>query len=263
MTESIQVNPARRDQIKMVQITDPHIFAEADDRFEGVDTKATLQTVIQAINDLQQQPDLILATGDLVHDGVENAYLRLREQLLQLTPLVFCIPGNHDQPALLHALLNQDNIHTTKTVECGAWTILMLDSYLPGSHNGLLHQDELAFLRDALVQTAGQHVFLCLHHPPVSVHSPWMDSMMLENPNEFFAIIDDFSHIRGVLWGHIHQPFAMERNGVHLLGTPSTCLQFTPGTERFIRADNPPAYRELLLQADGTIETSIRYVIQH
>lgn len=53
------------DPALLVQLSDSHLFAEADGTLLGMNTRESLQKVIELV--LRQQPriDLILATGDL------------------------------------------------------------------------------------------------------------------------------------------------------------------------------------------------------
>jgi len=199
----------------------------------------------------------VLVTGDLVHDPVTRAYERLLEKLLLLKAPVFCILGNHDHPDLMHRILNTENISTSKVLEAKQWVILLLDSFSANTHAGRLHERELRFLQQELTRTTDKHVFICLHHPPVSIDSPWMDAMMLENPDDLFAVVDKFNHVRGILWGHIHQEFSSERNKVLLFASPSTCVQFTPQATEYMKDNQPPGFREIRLGSNGSIKTEV------
>jgi Icc protein len=42
---------------------------------------------------------------------------------------------------------------------------------------------------------------------------------------------------------------------VRVMTTPSTCVQFAPGSAKFAIDPRPPGYRRLTLHADGRIET--------
>ena len=81
--------------------------------------------------------------------------------------------------------------------------------------------------------------------------------MQLRNGPAFFDIIDRFSNVRAILWGHVHQEFDGVRNGVRLLATPSTCFQFLPASENFALDTRPPGYRALTLHADGRLDTDV------
>jgi Icc protein len=158
----------------------------------------------------------------------------------------------------MHECLNRDGISTCKVVAAGAWRLLLLDTWEQGTHGGRLSPAELDFLRERLAALNGYWFLIALHHPPVSIDSPWMDAMGLANPGDFFAIIDACPAVRGVVWGHIHQDFYRCRRGVHLFGTPSTCVQFLPGADHYVRDVRPPGFRELELNADGSLESRIR-----
>ncbi len=67
-------------------------------------------------------------------------------------------------------------------------------------------------------------------------------------------------NVRAVLWGHVHQHFEGERNGVRLMSTPSTCAQFLPRSDGFAIDRRPPGYRWLELRDDGTIATDVVWV---
>jgi Icc protein len=44
------------------------------------------------------------------------------------------------------------------------------------------------------------------------------------------------------------------------MSTPSSCIQFAPGSECFKADDQPPGYRWLDLYSDGRIETAVSRV---
>lgn len=241
----------------IIQITDTHIFADPAERFDGVDCTATLQATLAAIQAAERQPDIILLTGDLVHDPDADAYERLGELLTEAPAPVYCLPGNHDHPATMQMHLHTPPVRHDKHVLLDSWQILLLDSWLPNEHAGRLAQAELEWLHRTLAAHRDRHALITLHHPPIAIGSPWMDAMALQNPDDFFAVIDKYDHVRGVVWGHIHQVSESERRGVKLLGSPSTCLQFKPHTETYQVDDLAPGYRWLELSDDGNMATGV------
>lgn len=245
------------DYIELIQLTDTHIFSNPETTFDGIDTSASLQQVINLARNTHWPPDAILLTGDLVHDPVPEAYERLAEILETIELSVFCIPGNHDDPALLKEILNQHNISTPGAIHFENWIVLMLDSFLHNTHSGRLDASELQLLDEQLEANKNKHVLVCLHHSPVSINSPWMDKMSLQNPEELFSILDKYSQVRAVLWGHIHQEFNSERNHVKLFAAPSTCVQFMPGVDHYAKDNQTAGYRHLRLFNSGKIETLV------
>jgi 3',5'-cyclic-AMP phosphodiesterase len=98
----------------------------------------------------------------------------------------------------------------------------------------------------------------CQH--PVEMRSRWLDTVGLANADALFGIVDRHPQVRGIAFGHVHQALDTVRNGVRILATPSTCSQFLPGSDDFAIDNQPPAYRKLLLHADGRIETDVVWV---
>ena len=135
-------------------------------------------------------------TGDLVHDPVQTAYLLLLEQLQRLDAPVFCLPGNHDDPLLMERVLNDGNVSTCKTIAINQWLVLMVNSYLAGTHAGRLDESEIQWLQKQLRVFVNHPVLIALHHHPVVINSPWMDAMMLENPQVFLQVLESFPDVR-------------------------------------------------------------------
>lgn len=245
------------ENVVLIQITDLHIFTNTDDEFGGVNTARSLQEVLQLIKHRHPHYDLMLATGDLVQIPEISAYDNVLEQLRTVNGPVYCIPGNHDDPDMMLRMFNTGNIHFIPKVVADNWKIVFLNSYKPATHSGFLPANELKALHRELADDHVSHVLICLHHHPVSIGSDWMDSMMLENSEDLFATMDQHDHIRGMIWGHIHQEFSAIRNNVLLLGTPSTCAQFLPEAKQYGVDEKQPGYRWLILRNDGSIDTGI------
>ena len=151
MSKHFKIKPSHQDYVELLQITDTHIFADEKERFDDVDTKVSLNDVLNLARDNDWPVDALLATGDLVHDARTIAYERLLEVFTSIKEPVFCIPGNHDSPILMHQLLNTQNVHTSKSIEIGSWLVIMLDTFLLNTHAGQLQQQELDLL-DALLE---------------------------------------------------------------------------------------------------------------
>ena len=85
------------DPVLLVQLSDSHLFADADGSLLGLKTAQSLQQVIDLVRAEQPQIDGLLATGDLTQDGSVEAYQRFRTLTAPLAPFGRWIPGNHDQ----------------------------------------------------------------------------------------------------------------------------------------------------------------------
>ena len=101
-----------------------------------------------------------------------------------------------------------------------------------------------------------------MHHHPIPIHSKWMDELGLQNPQDFLQIVNKQANIKGIIFGHIHQAFDETHNTIRFIGSPSTCTQFKSGEDNAIISDLLPAYREITLEANGSIKTNIQYIQQ-
>ena len=147
-----------------------------------------------------------------------------------------------------------------RAIDLGKWLVLLLDSVVPFKVHGNLEQTELDYLERMLTDNPDKHLMIMLHHQPVLVGSEWIDQYILRNAEAFFAIVDRFPNVKAVVWGHVHQDFNSERNGVKLIATPSTCVQFKPNCDDFTVDTLMPGYRWFDLNDNGSFATGIERV---
>jgi Icc protein len=245
--------------MRLLQFTDPHLYADRQGRLRGVETLAALHKVIEHAQANHWPCDGILATGDLVQDD-PGGYATFREVFDSLGVPIYCIPGNHDDLPAMRAALTAAPYQMGGTIRNGAWQVVLLDSCIDGEAGGHLSATSLDALDRALTAGRDLHALVCLHHQPIPMGSRWLDQVGLANGPDFLATLDRHRNVRGVLWGHVHQAYDGDRKGVEFMSTPSTCAQFLPGSEHFELDRRPPGYRWLELGADGTISTRVVWV---
>jgi Icc protein len=247
------------DPALLVQLSDSHLFAEADGTLLGMNTRDSLQKVIELVRLQQPRIDLIVASGDISQDGTLESYQQFRDLTRQLDASARWIPGNHDEPRIMAEAAVQSAL-LDPVVDIGNWRVTLLDSAVPGSVPGYLEDEQLQLLARALSEAPERHHLVCLHHHPVSIGCAWMEPIGLRNPEALFSVLDRFPQVRAVLWGHVHQEIDRERNDVRLIASPSTCIQFEPGSDDFKVGDQAPGYRWLRLMPDGELETGVERV---
>ncbi len=243
----------------LVQLSDSHLFGEADGTLLGMNTRDSLRRVIERVRAQQPRIDLMLATGDLSQDGTLASYQQFRDMTASLAASARWIPGNHDEPQIMaSAAIHSDLLEPV--VDIGNWRVTLLDSAVPGSVPGYLQDSQLQLLAQALSEAPDRHHLVCFHHHPVPIGCAWMEPIGLRNPEALFAVLDRFPQVKALLWGHVHQEIDLQRNGVRLLASPSTCIQFAPGSEDFNVNEQAPGYRWLCLHADGRLETGVERI---
>lgn len=247
--------------LRVVQISDCHLFSSTEGRLLGLNTEDSLRLVLEKVKREQTNIDVILATGDIAQDATEVAYKRFQQHLAQFDAPNYWLQGNHDITQPILNTLNHQSHLSPCIIKFDKWQIIMLNSSVECEVPGKFKSEELAFLKTALEQSTGYHVMVCLHHHPVPMGCKWLDTQVVRNATDFWQVIDQFSHIKAIVWGHVHQESDRMRNNVRLLSVPSTCVQFKPLSDDFaVDEDVSPGYRWFDLYDNGDIETQVSRV---
>jgi Icc protein len=247
---------------RIVQITDSHLFADkgkvvGDDVLdEGINSFNTLASVLAKIP--LYQPDLVLMTGDLSADESEQSYQHFSQlwRDAKIESSLMMIPGNHDDAGLMKACFPnwfwEDDV-----VEVVGWRLHCLHSQVPGQGRGKVNDEQLHQLQRDIRQHPQLHHFIAVHHHPIAMNS-WMDQYNWTNNQDFVELVEKNPVIKVVVHGHVHTTRDIPIGQARLLAAPSTCWQFKHEPE-FAFDINPPAFRVIDLNQDGTFDTSIIY----
>ena len=243
--------------VELVQISDSHLFADREAELLGINTDASLAAVLQLL-DGRPRPALLLATGDNSQDGSVAAYRRFLEQVQGRGERFVWLPGNHDLPDVMAALSPAGTL--VKSLDLGAWRLLLLDSTLPATVAGHLAEAEFDFIERSLRSAPQRPTLLAVHHPPCALGCAWLDDQGIDNGARLLALLADHPQVRLLLCGHIHQQQARQFGPLWLLSVPSTCVQFRPDSDDFAIDSLAPGLRWLRLHDDGRFETGIERV---
>jgi len=231
-----------------------------------VDTADTLRKVLaQAVS--EAVPDLVIASGDLAHDPEPESYRRFLAVLEEFYQgVVLCLPGNHDKLVPLRRVLTPV-LDSSETVRLGDWEILGFDSHVDDRPEAGLPAAARAALEARIRESAARYLLLACHHPPIDVGCPWLDKDRIQSGGELLEWLAEDTRVRALIFGHVHQVVEASHRQIALLGTPSTCFQFAPASERFTIDEavgsRQPGYRWLELQPDGSMDTAVRRVLNY
>jgi 3',5'-cyclic-AMP phosphodiesterase len=243
---------------RVLQITDTHLCAIAGATLLGVDTEASLRAVLrQALG--EHTPDAILATGDLVHDDASGASYQRFDRLVSehFRGPVLHLAGNHDfiEPLTAH-------LRPAPQLSLGGWDIIAFDTHADARVEGAVDDAELRALESRIAASRAEHLLLACHHPLLPIGCPWLDRHHVPTGPEVLEACAADERVRGLVFGHVHQEVTARHGAVALLGTPSTCFQFEPGSRNFTIDRSPrsglPGYRWLELGDDGTLRSAVR-----
>lgn len=242
--------------IKILQITDLHLFASPSKSLLNINPYDNFQKVLKSIQkqSASAPPDLTIFSGDISQDYSPESYEIVKKCLPIFKNKVAFIPGNHDSPKLLNEILN-----TTQKMEFNfpGWRILLLDSFWQDHVAGYLSESQLTFLKNALVTNTQTPTLIFIHHHVLPIHSHWLDKIGLTNADKFLNIITKHKNIKAVIYGHIHQENYQQYQGIDFISTPATCWQFLPQSDKFKLDTCMPGYRWINLHSDGTFDTQL------
>jgi len=259
MANDTSIDGIHSNCIRLLQITDTHLFNDDSGSLLGVNTTESFAAVVNTILERPMDYDAILATGDISQDHTEESYQKFIQGIKPLYKPCFWLPGNHDYRPTMASVLPIPQVRCVPHFLAGHfWQVILLDSQVEGLPHGYLSDDQLMLLDAKLTQYPERHSLVLLHHHPILVDSLWLDQHALKDNVKFWQVISQHSNVKAVVCGHIHQDIDEEHNGIRVIATPSTCVQFKPKSDDFALDLKSPGWRELYLYDNGTMKTHIQ-----
>lgn len=228
------------------------------------------QRVFAYLNNLRRPITAVLVTGDITDHGTTEEYEQARAELVSRYPVLMC-PGNHDdRVAYRRTLLGESgpdhklDAPINETHRIGDVTFAMCDSSIPGENSGYLSDDTLEWLDGVLRETpAGTRAFVCFHHPPVELHSPFVDRIRQHGERRLATMIERHRHVVALLCGHAHTAGVTTFAGRPLLVAPGvvSTLRLPWEREDVLDYSLPPVIAFHILGTDGRLTTHYRVVL--
>ncbi|MEM9214383.1 MAG: phosphodiesterase [Cyanobacteria bacterium P01_F01_bin.150] len=235
----------------IAQISDLHVQTPGALAYGVVDTNSLVETAIAHLNQLSPQPDLVVATGDLVQKGTVANYQQLKGILTHLRAPIYLMPGNHDQGTNLkqvfpdHPYLFRETDHLSYVVDDYPIRMIMLDNALPGKKAGGLDEQRFIWLEAQLEKSPQTPTLIFMHHPPFSTGIPWMDRRHAEKSDALATLVSQYPQIERVSCGHLHRGIYRRWAGTIASTQPSLVhqggLDLRSAASQFVM--EPPAYQ--------------------
>ena len=245
---------------RIIQITDCHLFADRRE-LRGIATWPRLEAVLGEIRERFSDFDCLVVTGDTAHDEIEETYAAFREALGDLTERLFLIPGNHDnREAIVKVFPDRCELTAGRLTfqhGLGDCQLIGLDSHISGEVAGRIGPAQFTWTAGPFCRTQDLHTVVFVHHPPVLMHSRWLDEIGLEDGEVLIELLEQFPNIKLVCSGHVHQESATATGGPLVLTTPAVGPQFRPRTDELQIEALPPALRVIDLEPDGNWSTQV------
>ncbi|WP_318764933.1 metallophosphoesterase [Lactiplantibacillus carotarum] len=197
--------------LHVIQISDPHLtpHGQVPAHHQQLDPWAKLAAIIRDMRQLPFRPDLVVFTGDLIHNGSADDYQRLHAVVHTMKAEFGChvrvLLGNHDcRAAFYQGYLPADpGPYYANRVRLGNNDFYFLDSKVAGEEAGWLATTQLQWLGKHLRQAPTKRAFLFLHHPldgPTLVN---MHYAILQNTPALLSVLRGHN-VGGVFTGHVH-----------------------------------------------------------
>ncbi len=226
----------------ITQISDCHI---AWPPAGGTDRLGDLQRCVDYVNALDPQPDLVVHTGDIAHDGARIEYEKAAEKLENLRANLCVIPGNRDDRGQLrdafadHFPANCHEEFVQYLVSTEKFCVIMLDTMSIESNKGRLCRARLDHLSGMLEEADGRPVVIFMHHPPFEIAVASVPFQFEDRANlvEFTEILSRHSNVCRIYCGHSHRT----ANG-QVAGIVASTIS---STAEDLRMDEPESLQEL------------------
>lgn len=194
----------------IAQISDTHLITDGP----GSDRRiADFRAVIADINTLDPAPDVIVHTGDIVHNGTPEEYAAAVGILNAARAPVHVLAGNKDHRSNLRAAFSDKGYlppdgFISYAVDDFPVRLLMLDTVNPDSKKGDFCAARFAILHDLAARDASRPSAIFMHHPvfevlvgPERIHFDSLDMM-----GELSRSLSGLDKVTGVFCGHVHRP---------------------------------------------------------
>jgi len=197
----------------IAHISDTHLALDAPDAERRMRDFAS---TIADINALDPPADVIVHTGDIVHNGRTDEYLQAAALLAKARAPVYVLPGNKDDRANLRVAFSARGYlapiseFIDYAVEDFPVRSIALDTLEPGRNRGEFRPEQARRLIELIDAEPVRPVAVFTHHPPFEVtvgpdrfHFEAMDSML-----RLCDALQQRARVIAVFSGHVHRVVA-------------------------------------------------------
>lgn len=227
----------------IAQISDLHVQAAGQKAYGIVDTNGLLAAAIAQLNRLTPQPDVVIATGDLVDEGTPAEYAMLKTLLAPLKAPLYLALGNHDERTAFRQVFPElpyvpatGFIHYT--IEDYPLRLIVLDTLVAGEGYGDMDAPRLAWLTAQLAAQPQRPTVILMHHPPFATGLEGMDRLRCRGHAALAALIAQYPNVQRVACGHLHRSVQTAWAGTMGSVAPSVAHQVALK----LTVDQPPAF---------------------
>lgn len=248
----------------IAQISDTHLELGTP---AGEQRLRDFRRTIADINRLDPAPDVIVHSGDIVHNGRSDEYAAAQDILSAARAPVYVLPGNKDDRANLHAAFAAQGYLSPSPefidygIEDFPVRLIALDTMSTQSNKGDFCSERAGRLSALLDAEPSKPVVLFAHHPPFRVN---------EGPDEHHyesremamrlrGTILQCDRVAAVFCGHVHRAVRGAVGGIRAASMPSIATNLRKG-EYPENMKSRPVYHLHYFEPDASFVTQSRIV---
>jgi 3',5'-cyclic-AMP phosphodiesterase len=222
----------------IAQVSDTHIALDAPDADQRI---RDFELTIADINALDPAPDVIVHTGDIVHNGRQDEYAQAVATLAKALAPVYVLAGNRDNRANLReafsagGYLAPDSDFVHYAIDNYPVGLIALDTLSSSSNKGDFCSERVRHLIDLIGGATTKPIAVFTHHPPFEI-TVGPDPLHFETRDIMSGLRQALQHsgrVVAVFSGHVHRAAAG-----HVVGIPATVM---PSIATTLRKGEYPA----------------------
>jgi 3',5'-cyclic-AMP phosphodiesterase len=218
----------------IAQISDTHIALDTPDADRRT---GDFERTIADINALDPQPDVIVHTGDIVHNGRADEYAEAVRILAKARAPVYVLPGNKDERANLRVAfaaggyLAPDSLFIDYAVEDYPVRLIAVDTLNTGSNKGDFCTGRAKRLINMIDAETSKPIAVFAHHPPfaVKVGPDPINFETLDAMERLRQALQHSGRVVQVFSGHVHRGTAGYVGSIPATVMPSVATTLRKG----------------------------------
>ena len=218
----------------IAQISDTHLDPDDPKVFSRI---KDLERCVSDINSIKPLPDVVIHTGDIVHNGTSKKYREALRILGRLSCPLYVSAGNRDDRVEIRSYFPQeryllpDTSFFQYTVEKFAVRLIAIDTISETSNMGNFCEVRAESLRRALEEDCSKPTVIFMHHPPFTIKESRFP-MQYETQDAISLlgrVLDGQKQVVRIFCGHSHRDATGTISGVPVSCVPSVAIDVRLG----------------------------------
>ena len=246
--------------MKVIQITDTHLLGVDRANVYGTNPAHRLKRALKSIDSFHSDAAFIVITGDLADVASEEAYILTKKIISKSKLPVYLLLGNHDRrkdfSKVFPEYINESGF-VQYVKHSNGRVFLFLDTLEEGERYGRLCSTRMKWLEEMLFKYKKSPICIFMHHHPVDSGLYEMDNLAdFRSRKVFWELLDKYSNIKHITFGHLHRIMSANRGTVGLHSTRSTTFQvsYQPNIKlEYLTNKEKPAYAVIEVLKDNLV----------